>query len=99
LNPTDKKNRSVALRYEQKKDPAPRVVAKGQGQLARKINEEARAHGVPVREDPMLVEALMGLELYQEIPEELYQVIAEVFAFLYRIKNRAGFSQQENNAG
>jgi len=75
------------------------VVAKGRGELARKIIEKARAHGVPVREDPLLVEALMGLDLYKEIPEELYRVIAEIFAFLYRIKNRAGFSQQENTAG
>ena len=99
MSPTDKRNRAVALRYKSQEDPAPKVVAKGRGKLAQKIIEEARAHGVPVREDPMLVEALMGLDLYKEIPEELYQVIAEIFVFLYRIKNRAGFSQQENNAG
>lgn len=88
----DKRERAAALRYEKGAAQAPRVVGKGSGWVARRIIEEARAHGIPVREDPLLVEALMGLDLYQEIPQELYQVIAEIYVFLYRLKNREGSS-------
>ena len=88
----DKRERATALRYERHEARAPRVVAKGSGWLARRIIEEAKANGVPVREDPLLVEALMGLELHQEIPVELYQVIAEIYVFLYRLRNEAGSS-------
>ena len=84
---TDKmREKAVALRYEKDRDSAPQVVAKGRGSIARKIIEEARTHGLPMREDPLLVEALIRLDLYQEVPEELYQVIAEIYAFLYQVK-------------
>jgi len=85
----DRRERAAALRYKRDESHAPRVVAKGSGAVARRIIEEARAHGIPVREDPLLVEALMGLDLYQEIPLELYQVIVEIYAFLYRLKHEA----------
>jgi flagellar biosynthesis protein len=89
-NHTDKRReRAVALRYEKQREHAPKVVAKGTGWVARKIIEEAKARGIPFREDPLLVQALMGLDLYQEIPEELYQVIAEIYVFLYQVKREA----------
>ena len=89
-SPTDKKQeRAVALRYQTDKDRAPQVVAKGGGWIAKRIIEEARARDIPLREDPLLVEALIGLDLYQEIPEELYQVIAEIYVFLYQVRNEA----------
>jgi flagellar biosynthesis protein len=87
---TDKiRERAVALRYEKDRDSAPRVVAKGRGSIARRIIQEARAHGLPMREDPLLVEALIGLDLYQEVPEGLYQVIAEIYTFLYQVRKDA----------
>ena len=87
---TDKtRERAVALRYEKDRDRAPQIVAKGRGSIARKIIEEAKTHGLPMREDPLLVEALLGLDLYQEVPEELYQVIAEIYVFLYQVKKEA----------
>jgi flagellar biosynthesis protein len=93
-NPTDdQREQAVALRYERVRDRAPQVVGKGKGLLARQIIEKAKAQGIPVREDPLLVEMLMGLELYQEIPEELYQVIAEIYVFLYRLREEAGSSR------
>jgi flagellar biosynthesis protein len=96
---TDKtRERAVALRYERDGDRAPQVVAKGSGSIARRIIEEARKHGLPMREDPLLVEALSGLDLYQEIPEELYQVIAEIYAFLYRVRNEALSSRETPTA-
>jgi flagellar biosynthesis protein len=76
--------RAVALSYEAGVDAAPRIAATGSGTVADRILEEARAHGVPVREDPDLADALAQLDLWQAVPPELYGVIAEVFAWAYR---------------
>lgn len=84
----DISKRAVALRYNEQKDLAPRVVAKGRGWIADKIIEIARQHGVPLREDKILVEALSKLDLYEEIPVELYKAVAEILAFVYKIKGR-----------
>jgi flagellar biosynthesis protein len=77
--------RAVALRYERAEMPAPRVTAKGSGELAQRILALARAHDVPVREDPDLLELLAACDLGQEIPSELYRVVAELLAFLQRL--------------
>jgi len=81
--------RAVALRYEQEKDEAPRVVAKGRGEIAEKIIAIAREHGITIYEDDELVQVLARLELNQMIPPELYHAIAEVLAFVYRLNGRA----------
>jgi len=77
--------RAVALRYKQEDDSAPRVVGKGRGKLAEKIIALAEAHGVPLYENPDLVQVLSTLEVNQEIPPKLYQAVAEVLAFVYRM--------------
>lgn len=81
--------RAVALRYEHDKDDAPRVIAKGRGEIARKIIEIAKEHGITVYEDDELAEVLSRLDLNQLIPPELYYAIAEVLAFVYRLNGRA----------
>jgi flagellar biosynthesis protein len=75
--------RAAALRYDGR--DAPRVVATGRGLVAEKILEAARGAGVPLREDPVLMEALATLELEQEIPPELYRAVAEALAWAYRL--------------
>jgi flagellar biosynthesis protein len=80
--------RAVALGYDRTRGGAPTVVATGAGHLADRIIEIAREHGVPIREDPDLVQLLAKLDLGQAIPAELYGVIAEVFAFVYRLNAR-----------
>jgi Uncharacterized homolog of the cytoplasmic domain of flagellar protein FhlB len=80
--------KAVALRYERYRDSAPKVVAKGKGVIAEKIIEVAKQHGVYLKEDPTLVEVLSGLELYEEIPEELYKLVAEIFALIYQAKQK-----------
>jgi len=80
--------KAVALRYERYRDSAPKVVAKGKGVIAKKIIEVAKQHGVYLKEDPTLVEVLSGLELYEEIPEELYKVVAEIFVLIYQAKQK-----------
>ncbi len=77
--------RAVALRYDAKRDTAPRVVAKGKGRLAEQILQLAKKNDVPVRQDANLVQVLSRLNLDQEIPPEVYQAVAAILAFLYRI--------------
>jgi flagellar biosynthesis protein len=84
----DKLKKAVALRYDPGKDGAPRVAAKGRGRVAERIIELAREGGVPISEDPDLVKALIQLDFDEEIPPELYQVVAEVLAFAYRLNRR-----------
>ena len=85
----DKLKKAVALKYEPGKDGAPRVTAKGRGRVADRIIELAREGGVPLSEDPDLVGALIQLDFDEEIPPDLYQVVAEVLAFAYRLNRRA----------
>lgn len=84
---TTKKDRkkAAALRYDSEKDSAPKVIAKGYGSIAERIIEIARQHAIPIKDDPELVEVLSSLDLYQEIPPELYRAVAEILAFVYRI--------------
>lgn len=76
---------AVALKYEHGKDAAPRVTAKGQGAVADKIIETAKAAGVAVEANAVLAEALSRVELDQQIPEELYRAVAEVIVFVMRL--------------
>lgn len=78
-------DKAVALKYERGKDPAPKVTAKGRGALAEKILAVARENNIPVRHDKTLLDALYKLDINEEIPEELYRVIAEILAFVYRM--------------
>jgi flagellar biosynthesis protein len=82
--------RAVALRYDPAKDKAPKLVAKGKGHVANQILALARKNYVPVRQDPNLVQVLSRLNLDQEIPPQLYQAVASILAFLYRINRKAG---------
>ncbi|NLH47571.1 MAG: hypothetical protein GX444_03095 [Myxococcales bacterium] len=87
---TEKTKRKVAaaIRYDPEKDQAPRLTAKGLGVVAEKIIERAIAAGVPLREDPDLAAALAKLPVDTAIPPALYQAVAEVLAFIYRLNQR-----------
>lgn len=78
---------AVALTYNSEQFSSPKVVAKGKGKIAENILEKAKNHNVPIYEDPNLVELLGQLDLNETIPEELYQAVAEVFAFVYKLDN------------
>lgn len=84
----DKSPKAVALKYDQKKDGAPRVVARGRGEIAEKIVEIAKANNVPLYEDKNLAQILEALDLETEIPPELYRAVAEVLAFIYRLNGK-----------
>jgi len=82
---------SVALRYEPEKMAAPRVVAKGADYMAFRIRELAVAHGVPIVEKPALARALFArVEVGREVDPELYEAVAEVLAYVYRLNRGAG---------
>lgn len=81
---TVKREQAVALRYEPETHDAPVVVAKGKGIVARNIIEKAKEHNIPIQEDASLVEVLSKLQLNDQIPVELYQLVAEVLGFVYR---------------
>lgn len=78
----EEKRKAIALRYEQGKDRAPVVVAKGVGEVAERIIEIAKSHGVPVLEDKELTESLISVDVYEEIPPELYRAVAKVLVFI-----------------
>lgn len=82
----DKK--AVALRYDMDEDDAPKVVAKGKGYVAQRIETIAQETGIPIKEDKQLVEYLNALNLYEEIPAQLYGVIAEILAFVYQMDKK-----------
>ncbi len=79
------KKKAVALKERDKKI---KVVAKGRGYIAQKIIEVAKEHHIPIKEDPPLVERLCEVELYEEIPQELYEYVVKVLDFLYNKKNQ-----------
>ena len=82
--------KAVALKYEPEQGSAPTIIAKGRGAVADEILKRAQENGIPVQEDSSLVEVLSKLDLGQEIPPELYQLVAEVLSFVYRSDRRAG---------
>jgi flagellar biosynthesis protein len=88
-NPQTKIKTAVALEFDPSQDSAPRVVAAGNGKIAEKILEVARENKIPIREDEVLAEALSMVDLESAIPQELYAVVAEVLAFVYRLKNKS----------
>ncbi|GGA16259.1 EscU/YscU/HrcU family type III secretion system export apparatus switch protein [Psychrobacillus lasiicapitis] len=83
----DKQTRkeAIALNYKPSMVDAPTVVAKGKGKIAENILAKAKEHNVPIQQDASLVELLGQLDINQSIPEELYQAVAEVFAFIYKV--------------
>jgi FlhB-like protein len=84
VNPT---HIAVALQYEEDSMNAPHLVAKGQEQLAKKIIAIAKKHNVPIVRNIPLARSLFTLELDDEIPEDLYEAVAEILNFVARLEN------------
>lgn len=84
-----KLKKAVAMKYDPLSSTAPVVVAKGQGELAERIITSAKESGVAIQEDQSLVEVLSKLDIDQEIPPELFAVVAEILSFVYRADHKA----------
>lgn len=92
-----RRKRSAALAYDNS-DRAPKVIATGSGEIAKKILALAEEHNIPVQQEDSLGDLLSRLELKADIPENTYRAIATILAFLYRAdaewaKNLAELSQ------
>jgi flagellar biosynthesis protein len=80
---------AAALHYDPTGPAPPEIIATGRGLVAEAIVAVAREHGVPLHQDPGLVEALSMLNIGSVIPRELYAVVAEVLAFVYTVDAEA----------
>ncbi len=85
----NKKNIAVALRYNRLEDEVPKLVAKGMGKVADNIIEKAVEHNVPTYKDERLSKQLYNLSFGEEIPEELYEVVAEILVFIAGMDGRS----------
>lgn len=77
---------AIALKYDKDKDSAPRIVAKGMRIKAEKIREIAKQYNIPIMKNVPLASALYRIEVGQEVPEELYDAVAEVLNFVYALQ-------------
>jgi len=76
---------AAALKYDPDSDPIPKVVAQAKGELAKKIVELAMEYDIPIYSDAKLVEKLLELDYYSDIPPDLYKAVAEVIVYVYQI--------------
>lgn len=92
MKPFNKKRKKIteaaSLKYDPERDYAPQVTAAGKGFVAEKIIDAARSAGVPVYRDEALAETLTRLQIGEMIPRELYEVVAEVLAFVVGIDGK-----------
>lgn len=82
----DEADIAIALKYDKEKDAAPRVIAKGMRLKAEKIREIAREYKIPILKNIPLANALYRIDVGQEVPEELYDAVAEVLNFVYALQ-------------
>lgn len=79
---------AAAIKYDADNSAAPKIVATGKGSIAEEIIRIAEENDVPLYQDPSLAKMLSSLELETEIPPELYSVVAEVLAFVYKLEQK-----------
>lgn len=84
--------KAVALGYDRKEDPAPKIIASGKGAVAEQILALAFANGVKVREDADLVEVLSKIDIDSFIPLEAFAAVAEILSYVYRANGSTGQS-------
>ena len=90
LETVDKtKLKAVVLKYDVDKSKAPKITGFGKGQIAEKILKVAEENKVPFYEDSSLVELLSKLAINSEIPPSLYNVVAEILSFVYKLDRLA----------
>lgn len=83
----DNQKTASALKYEQG-ESVPTLVATGQGDFADKIIALAEEAGIPIRQDPVLAQALSSLQMGSEVPPELYIAVAEALVWAWRLDNQ-----------
>jgi len=84
--------KAVALRYKAYEENAPKVIAKGKGEIAKKIIEKAKKFDVPLFQNEELADMLLNVEVGEEIPPKMYDAVIEVFVWLYKLEEKAKLS-------
>lgn len=82
----EKVKKAAALKYEKDKDDAPVIVASGRGYIAQRIIDKARENNIPMFKDDASAEILCSTQIGSEIPDTLYQVIAEIYAVIFKME-------------
>ncbi len=77
--------KAIALNYDSSTDNAPKILAKGRKDLAEKIIRIAELNGIPVYEDDILAEILDKIDIGYEIPEYLFEAVAEIYSYTYKL--------------
>ncbi len=85
---SEKVKKAVALKYDRSTDRAPRVTAKGKGEVANNIIKVAELHKLPIKKDEDLIELLSKVEIDREVPENLYKAVAELFSYIYNVSKK-----------
>ncbi len=86
-------NKAVALKYKAYEENAPRVLAKGKGELAKKIIEKAKRYDIPLFQNETLADMLLNVEVGEEIPPKMYKAVVDVFIWLYKLEEKAQLSR------
>ncbi len=84
--------KAAALQYEMGKDTAPKVIAKGKGEIAWQIIARAREYEIPIFQNEALANSLINIELDESIPSDLYEAVVELFIWLYKSEQKAQIS-------
>lgn len=87
--------KAVALAYNEKQDIAPKVLASGKGEVAKKIIQKAKEFEIPLFANEELVNMLLEVEVDENIPVELYSAVVEAFVWLHNIEQKAQISQNQ----
>ncbi len=85
--------KAVALKYKAYEEMAPKVVAKGRGELAKKIIQKAKEFDVPLFQNEELADMLLNIEVGEEVPPKMYEAVIEVFIWLYKLEEKAQLSK------
>lgn len=94
MSKSEKKNKAVALKYQEKTDIAPVVIASGCGNVAQKIIDIAENKGIPVFRDDSAASLMCMLEVGRPIPPELYQIVAIIYGQLMQISKEIKHSNE-----
>jgi len=86
--PTKLQKLAIALKYKYLEDSEPQIVATGKGIMADAIINKAKESGIPIHQDTYLANMLKKVKVGQPIPEELFEVVAQIIAMVYRIDSK-----------
>ena len=85
--------KAVALKYKAYEDNAPKILAKGKGEIAKKIIEKAKKYDVPMFQNEEIANMLLDVEVGEEVPAKMYNTVVEVFIWLYKLEEKAQLSK------